>query len=235
MFTFLTESSLGKEIEKKVGCPVCIENDTRAMLYAEMNQGEAKDKNDVVYIYASWGLGSAIIANGEVLEGKSGFAGEIGHWAVFKNEQLCHCGKKGCLETEASGTAFHRRLLEEVKKGKKSILSEKMLTQPEKVTLNDLVEATNQEDLLCIEIVEEIGLKLGRQISCLINLLNPELIIIGGELAKTEGYLLRPIITAVSKYTLNLVSNDAVIKTSTLGKHTEVLGACLFARKNGFY
>lgn len=92
----------------------------------------------------------------KIYKGKSGFSGEFGHISTFDNEIICHCGKKGCLETEASGSALHRTLLERIKKGENSILSER-INMENPLTLDEIIAAVNKEDVLCIEIVEEIG------------------------------------------------------------------------------
>lgn len=166
--------------------------------------------------------------------GKSGFSGELGHFNVFDNEIICHCGKRGCLETEVSGAAFHRILIENVKEGKRSILSEQILKDEKSLTLEDIVAATNKEDLLCIEILEEIAQKLGRYLAGVINLLNPEMVIIGGVLAQTGDYLLQPVRSAVRKYSLNMVNKDSVIVLSKLLDKAGVVGACMLARYNKF-
>lgn len=180
------------------------------------------------------GLGIGIIIDGKVYTGKSGFSGEFGHINVFDNEILCHCGKKGCLETEASGSALYRILLERVRKGESSILSDRIDSQNCSLTLDEIIEAVNKEDLLCIEIVEEIGQKLGKQIAGLINILNPELVIIGGTLSLTEDYITQPIKTAIKKYSLNLVNQDTVITVSKLKDKAGVVGACMLARSRMF-
>ena len=158
----------------------------------------------------------------------------FGHINVFDNEILCHCGKKGCLETEASGSALHRILLERINNGECSILSSRIATKEDPLTLDEIIAAVNQEDLLCIEIVEEIGQKLGKQIAGLINLFNPELVIIGGTLSLTGDYITQPIKTAVRKYSLNLVNKDSVIITSKLKDKAGIVGACMLARSRMF-
>lgn len=167
------------------------------MTYGEYLQGCVKGEKNIIFVNVSWGLGIGIIIDGKVYTGKSGFSGEFGHINVFDNEILCHCGKKGCLETEASGSALYRILLERVRKGESSILSDRIDSQNCSLTLDEIIEAVNKEDLLCIEIVEEIGQKLGKQIAGLINILNPELVIIGGTLSLTEDYITQPIKTAI--------------------------------------
>lgn len=102
------------------------------------------------------------------------------------------------------------------------------------ITLDEIIAAVNKEDLLCIEIVEEIGQKLGKQIAGLINIFNPELVIIGGTLSLTGDYITQPIKTAVRKYSLNLVNKDSAIITSKLKDKAGIVGACMLARSRMF-
>ena len=233
MFNF-EERPLAEVLYEKIGIPVSIDNDTRAMAYGELLKGAVKGEKDIVFINISWGLGSAFITDGKIYTGRSGFSGEFGHFSVFDNEIICRCGKKGCLETEVSGSALHRILCEKVKNGQSSILSKRILTGEMSVTLEEIVDATNKEDILCIELVEEIGRKLGRYLAGLINLFNPELVVIGGTLALTEDYILQPIKTAIRKYSLNLVSKDSAVVLSKLQAKAGVIGACLLSRSKLF-
>lgn len=233
MFNF-EERPLAEILGERIGIPVSIDNDTRAMAYGELLKGAVKGEKDIVFINISWGLGSAFIIDGKIYTGRSGFSGEFGHFSVFDNEIICRCGKKGCLETEVSGSALHRILCEKVKSGQSSILSKRILTGETSVTLEEIVEATNKEDILCIELVEEIGRKLGRYLAGLINLFNPELVVIGGTLALTEDYILQPIKTAIRKYSLNLVSKDSAVVLSKLQAKAGVIGACLLSRSKLF-
>ena len=232
MFNF-SELPLAEVLAKKIGYSVCIDNDTRAMTYGEYMQGCVKGEKDIIFVNISWGLGIGIIIDGKIYKGKSGFSGEFGHVNTFDNEIICHCGKKGCLETEASGSALHRTLLERILKGENSILSNRVNMETP-ITLDEIIAAVNKEDLLCIEIVEEIGQKLGKQIAGLINIFNPELVIIGGTLSLTEDYITQPIRTAVRKYSLNLVNKDSVITASKLKDKAGIVGACMLARSRMF-
>ena len=233
MFNF-EERPLAEILTEKIGIPVSIDNDTRAMTYGEMVKGLVKGEKNIIFINLSWGLGAGLIINGDIFTGKSGFSGEFGHFNVFDNEILCHCGKRGCLETEVSGAALHRKLIQCVQDGKQSILSKRILHGDAPLTLDEIISATNREDLLCIELVEEIGQKLGRYLAGLINLLNPELVIIGGVLAQTGDYILQPIKSAVRKYSLNLVNKDSVITLSKLLDKAGVIGACMLSRRSMF-
>lgn len=233
MFNF-SENPLADVLRKKIGFPVCIDNDTRAMTYGEYMKGCVTGEKNIIFVNISWGLGIGIIIDGKIYTGKSGFSGEFGHINVFDNEIICHCGKKGCLETEASGSAFHRIFLERIKNGETSILSERLKEKNKALTLDELIAAACKEDPLCIEIVEEIGQKLGKQIAGLINIFNPELVIIGGTLSLTGDYITQPIKTAVRKYSLNLVNKDSAILTSKLKDKAGIIGACMLARSRMF-
>ena len=233
MFNF-SEQPLAEALAKKIGFPVCIDNDTRAMTYGEYIKGNVTGEKNIIFVNISWGLGIGIIIDGKIYTGKSGFSGEFGHVNVFDNEIICHCGKKGCLETEASGSAFHRIFLERIKNGETSILSNRLKEKNKPLTLDELIEAACKEDPLCIEIVEEIGQKLGKQVAGLINIFNPEMVIIGGTLSLTGDYITQPIKTAVRKYSLNLVNKDSVIVTSKLKDKAGIIGACMLARSRMF-
>lgn len=234
LFNF-DERPLVDIMAEKTGCRVYIDNDTRSMTYGEMNKGVVKGEKDVIFVNLSWGIGCGLIIGGELFMGKSGFSGELGHFPAFDNELLCHCGKRGCLETEISGLALHRNLLQCVKEDRQTLLSKKILKDETSLSLEDIVDATNREDLLCIELVEEIGQKLGRYLAGLINLLNPEMVILGGTLAQTGDSILQPVKSAVRKYSLNMVNRDSAIVLSKLQGKAGVTGACLLARKSLFH
>lgn len=233
MFHF-SEQPLADVLTKKIGFSVCIDNDTRAMTYGEYMKGCVTGEKNIIFVNISWGLGIGIIIDGKIYTGKSGFSGEFGHVNAFDNEIICHCGKKGCLETEASGSAFHRIFLERIENGETSILSDRLKEEDKPLTLDELIEAACKEDPLCIEIVEEIGQKLGKQIAGLINIFNPELVIIGGTLSLTGDYITQPVKTAVRKYSLNLVNKDSAIVTSKLKDKAGIIGACMLARSRMF-
>ena len=233
MFNF-SERPLAEILTEKIGHPVCIDNDTRAMTYGEYMQGCVTGEKNIIFVNISWGLGIGIIIDGKIYTGKSGFSGEFGHINVFENEILCHCGKKGCLETEASGSALHRILLERINSGENSILSNRINIKGDALTLDEIIGAVKKEDLLCIEIVEEIWQKLGKQIAGLINIFNPELVIIGGTLSLTDDYIAQPIKTAIRKYSLNLVNQDSAIMLSKLRDKAGIIGACMLARSRMF-
>lgn len=226
---FFSETPLGEIIHERLGLMVTIDNDSRAMAYGEYMSGLHNNEKNVVFVNAGWGLGVGIITDGELHYGKSGFSGEFGHNSVFENEIMCHCGKKGCLETQASGTYIHRRLLEKIAQGNSSILQKKYQAEQE-ITLQDIIHATLAGDMLAIELVEEVGFTLGKHIASILNLLNPELVVIGGLLSKTGDYIMLPVQSAIRKYSLPLIGSDTKVVLSQLGESAGVVGACMLAR-----
>ncbi len=234
-FSFVKNARLTNELYQKLGINVTIDNDTRGMAYGEYTQGYTKDKaiKNVLYVNLSWGIGLGLILDGTIFKGKSGFSGEFGHISAFDNQVICQCGKKGCLETEVSGRAMQGEIIKRIKAGEASILSQAVLSGKEP-TINDMIEAALQEDVLCLEILGEIGSKLGRHISSLINIFNPELVIIGGSMSRTGETLTEAIKSVVRTYSLNVVTNDTEITTAIKGDEAGVLGACMLARARRF-
>ena len=224
-----TDMPIPAFMEKELGAPVFLENDSRAMTYGEYICGTAGKERNMLFLNISWGLGMGMIMDGKLVYGKSGFSGEIGHLPVLNNNQICQCGKTGCLETGASGHALHRMIMEKLANGSSSILSEKYRNQ-EKISLCDIMDAIHQEDVLAIETLEEIGLTIGRAVAGLINLFNPELVVIGGFLANAGEYLLLPVRSALQKYSLNIINRDTEIRFSKLGNKAGSLGACILSR-----
>ena len=227
------EVPLSQLMSEKTGYEVSIDNDTRAMTYGEYLRSNISEKKDVLFVNVSWGVGLGIIIGGKVYAGKSGFAGEFGHTPAYDNGLICHCGKKGCLETEASGNAIYRKLVERVQQGEMSLLADAVM-KGELITLEMIADAVNKEDTLCIELVEELGYELGKHIAGLMSLFNPEMVIIGGILSTTDDYLILPIKTSIKKHSLNMVNKDTIIKVSFLRERAGMIGACMLARSRVF-
>jgi len=223
------EEPLAQFIEHELGIRTFLENDSNAMAYGEYCNGVVENEKNVLFINLDYGTGSGIILNGKVYYGKSGFSGEFGHIPFYNNEILCGCGKKGCLETEVSGQALLRMVKEKLQAGSNSVLNQ-TVDNFDALKLEDLIEAARNEDVLMIELLAEMGEKLGKALALLINLFNPELVILGGTLAATGDYLRLPARSAVNKYSLSLVNSDTQVKRSKLGEKAGVVGACLIAR-----
>lgn len=214
---------------KELNVPVSIENDSRAMTYGEyMTLGENADP-DMIFINLSWGLGMGMILNGKLYYGKSGFSGEIGHFPLLDNDIICRCGKVGCLETGASGSALHRYISQKLAEGRKSSLSA-IYEKNGDIELEDILKAISEEDVLAIEGIGKIGDTLGRSIAGILNIFNPGLVVVGGRLTVGNDYLMLPIKTAINKMSLQKVSSDTKFRMSSLGRQAAGLGDCLLAR-----
>ena len=229
MFTFLKESLTDKFTEL-IQLPVCIENDSRSMAFAEYCKGCCKGVKNVIFVNVCWGLGIGIIINGQLFYGKSGYSGEFGHMTAYNNNIICHCGKIGCIETEVSGRALKRKLTEKILEGKTSILSDKVLNKKEELSLQDILDAIAKEDVLSLATLQHIADELGKQLAGIINIFNPEMLVIGGEMSVTGDYLTLPVNMGIKKHSLNIMNEDSQIVTSELKDLAGITGACLMAR-----
>lgn len=215
--------------QRELGAPVSIENDSRAMTFGEyMGLGQDAEK-DMLFINLSWGLGMGMILDGQLYYGKSGFSGEFGHFPLLDNNVMCRCGKIGCLETGASGSALTHWITSKLKEGRRSSLSA-IYRKNGEITLQNVLDAIEDEDVLAIEGIGAMGETLGRGIAGLINIFNPGLVIIGGRLIVGRDYLMLPIRTAVNKLSLSKVSADTKIRFSKRGRSAAAIGDCLLAR-----
>lgn len=229
IFNFL-DQPLAQYLTRAIGVSTCIENDTRAMTYGEYLKGNCKGVKNVVFVNVSWGIAIGIIINGELYFGNSGFSGEFGHVRAYDNEKLCRCGKKGCLETEVSGMALLRETIRRVMAGERSILSDKLLKDKATLTLTDVLDAIVKEDVLCIDVLQKMSGELGKNLAGIINILNPQMLVIGGDLSQTGDYITQPVGMAIKKYSLNIVNEDSEVVTSALAEQAGVIGACMVAR-----
>ncbi len=225
-----TEMPLAEALTERLYLPFCIDNDTRCMTYGEYLKGVCKGLRNIIFVNISWGIGIGIIFDGKLYLGKSGFSGEIGHMHIYNNDIICHCGKTGCMETETSGSALLRKMKEALENGGTSVLSDKVKNLHQELTLQDILDAIKKEDVLSIETLEKVAVELGTNLAGIINIFNPEMLVIGGDLSVTGAYLTQPICMGIKKFSLNMVNEDSQIATSTLKEHAGLIGACLMAR-----
>ena len=215
--------------QRELGVAVNIENDSRAMTYGEYMSFSSDSDPDMLFVNLSWGLGMGMILDGKLYYGKSGFSGEFGHTPMLDNNIICRCGKIGCLETGASGSALTKWILNRLKEGRRSSLYN-LYKENGDISLQNVLDAVEDEDVLAIEGIGAIGETLGRGIAGLINIFNPGLVVIGGRLIVGRDYLMLPIRTAINKYSLSKVSADTKIRFSRLGRSAGAIGDCLLSR-----
>jgi len=214
---------------KKFGMEVLIENDAKARAFAELRFGLAHARQNVLAIYLDWGIGLGIIVNGKLYKGRDGFAGEFGHLPMVDNGLLCRCGKQGCLETIASGTAIARMAKEGLETGRSSFLSELKDAGQESNEIKKVIQAATLGDQYSISILANVGHSLGKGLAYLIQIFNPELIILGGQMSEANPFILPPIQQSIQIFCIPELGNEIEIKVSELGRQAGIQGvAALF-------
>src|SRR5690606_36903918 len=156
---------LSEVLREELGIITYIENDTRAKAFGEFRKKDLRDKKNVLFVNADYGIGLGVMINGQLHYGKSGYSGEFGHIPFFNNEIICRCGKKGCLETEASGRALVEDFRSALKSGSTSSLQRTM--EVDRIQMEDIIQAAIEDDMLAIELIGAVGSKLGKGISTL--------------------------------------------------------------------
>lgn len=215
---------ISEPFEKIFHRPVFVEHDTKAMALGESSFGLAKHKSNVLFINIGTGIGMGIIIDNKLYQGKSGFCGEFGHITIIPNGELCHCGKIGCIETVASGSAMVKKTKQMILNGKNTIIIKDAGSDIDKISLSDIISAANQGDLFAIEIIEEAGEHLAKGISILLHLFNPEAIIIGGEMANAGNLITDPIQQKLNKYAMLRLKQDTEIILSELKEKAGMMG-----------
>lgn len=200
----------GAELERRTGLPAALTNDANAGALAERLYGAARNAQDMVYIRLSAGIGAGIVADGRLLLGANGLAGEIGHLPSVEGGRICRCGNRGCLETVASPVAVAQLL-------------ERSWGEP--VHPGDLPALLAQGNRGARRAIEDAGEAVGRAAAALITLFNPELVVIGGDLAVAGEVLFEPIRRIIRHYALPSVSHDVAVVPGELGDRAAVRGA----------
>lgn len=225
---FNENKPFAEEFSNRIGLPVFLENDTRAMTWGEYCQGDIGSEENVIFLNYDWGVSIGIIIKGKLFYGKSGYSGEFGHSPIFNNKLLCYCGKEGCLETEVSGWSLVKQFCDEIERGRQSLIDIKKSEQPYK----DIIQgALEQEDSLCLDLITDQCDKMGRYLAMLINLLNPGVLVIGGDFAQLNDFVLLPIQASIRKHSVSLVNRDVKIKLSQIGTRGGVAGACYMVKE----
>lgn len=217
--------NVGRDLKKKFNKLIYIDNDARMHAYGEFHFGAAKDYKDAIIIHWSWGLGLGIFVNGQLYSGNNGFAGEFSHIPMIENGDLCICGKRGCLETIASSNTIMKRVRQGFAENAISSLINQFTDHQEKVTPEDVIDSARLGDEFCISILNEIGKAMGKGLSYIIQLLNPEVIVLSGPLSKAKQYVLSPIQQSLNRLCLEKISGNTTIIVSDMGDQSALLGS----------
>jgi glucokinase len=204
-------------------------NDASAAALGEHRFGAGREVNNLVLLTLGTGIGGGIIINGRLYSGPCGSAGEIGHMTIDVNGPRCSCGNIGCLEMLASGTAVAKEAISRIRQGERSSLTDIVEGKIESITAEKVGVAAQGGDSLALEVVLKAATYLGVGMVNLVNIFNPEMIIVGGGMAKMGDLLLDPARQVVRERAFQLPAQAVSIVPAQLGDDAGVLGAAIFA------
>jgi glucokinase len=200
----------------RLGVPVVLENDGNAAAYGEYLQGAGRDAQALIYVTVSTGIGGGIVLDGELYRGPDGAAGEIGHMVIQPGGSRCGCGRLGCLEAMASGTAIAREGRKAVEGGSAPLLARIWSRLGEEISAELVAQAASEGDGGASEVLQGAGEMLGIGLGNLVNLLNPDVIVVGGGVAKIGPPLLEPAETRMRSIAFPLHNSRVTLRPSEL-------------------
>jgi len=202
----------------------------RAMAITEERFGQGRGLRSFVLVYLGWGIGSAIYLDGHLLIGRDGLAGELGHTTVDENGDLCSCGNRGCLELCSSASAVVRRVRSELERGVTSSLAREVGRSLEQLSVEAIVAAAKSHDRLAERVLSEAGMHLGTALASVVNLLNPEKVILAGKVPQAAGeIILGPLLYTLRQRALPLAVKDLEVVVSEFGEEAAAVGTTLVA------
>jgi predicted NBD/HSP70 family sugar kinase len=196
-------------LSSELGMPVRVDNDANLGALAETVWGAGRGCSELVYVKAATGVGAGLVLGGRLYHGATGTAGELGHLPVDENGPICRCGNRGCLETFAGAEA----ILEPLRRRRGSL-----------TTLREVITAALAGDRACARVIDDAGRALGRGVAGACNLLAPERVVVGGELAGAGELLLEPLRASLRRAAIGSM-RDVDVVAGVLGERAEVLGA----------
>ncbi|MBC6109684.1 ROK family protein [Pedobacter fastidiosus] len=217
-------ATLQSYLSLKMDLPVYIDNDSSLIALAELNFGEAMDLKDVMVVNIGWGTGLGMIVNGKLYRGSSGYAGEFSHIPLSDSNNLCSCGKRGCLEVDTSLLVMAQKAEKAVADGAESSMQE-LFKDKSKHPGDHFLDAVISRDPLAISILSNAAFQIGKGLATLIHILNPESIVLSGRGAKAGKMLLPPIQQAINEFCIPRIAEQTTIKLSTLANDAELLAA----------
>jgi glucokinase len=223
---------LKKDLEKQLGVPVFIENDANiAVLGVHVAELKSKPRH-VVGIFVGTGIGGGLIINGELYSGFNHTAGEIGHMVIDINGPKCGCGNKGCFEALASRTAIFQRIKAGIKSGEKTLLTEMLGDGLEDLRSGDLRKAMRRGDKFTSKIIEQTAEYIGIGVANLVNVLGPEVVVLGGGVMEALADEMMSIIIKTAKdHAMPGTIKGVEIVPSKLGDNAGITGAAVLARR----
>ncbi|GAA2972964.1 ROK family protein [Lentilactobacillus parakefiri] len=227
-FTDWKDVSVVQWLQDKLGQPVFIDNDVRVNLYGEMAFGAGRGHRNVALVTIGTGLGVAVLINGEVLYGASNSVGEIGHMNMYRHGRPCACGSTGCLGRYVSARGIVKTMQEKLADGKSSIVGDWM-AQGQKLTTKLISEAVAKGDLTAIEVFKETGELLGFCLGNVINLYNPDTLILGGGVSVAGEPLFKYTRETLAHHSLPVAREACEMTMAQLGDEAGMVGAAVYA------
>lgn len=229
--TFLKNEGKGLRdyITELTGFPTFIDNDSSAIALAELKFGIGRTNKEIMVINIGWGIGLGMIVNGEIFRGFSGFAGEFSHIPLFKNNRICSCGKRGCLETEVSLVIIEQKAQKAISAGEYTTIT---ANENGKVTISSILAEANKGDHLAIKLISEGGYCIGQGIAVLIHIMNPQSIVLSGKGSEAGKVWLAPIQQALNELCIPALLNKTEVILSPLGSNAQLIGAAALVVDN---
>jgi predicted NBD/HSP70 family sugar kinase len=187
-----------------------------------------RTKKEIMVINIGWGIGLGMIVDGKIFRGFSGFAGEFSHVPLFKNGKICSCGKRGCLETEASMITIEAKALAEINNGQFTSIT----VDNNKTSVFNIIAEAKKGDSLAIKLISDAAYHIGQAIAILIHIMNPEVIVLSGKGIKAGKLWLAPIQQAINEHCIPTLTKDTEVTLSGLGFDSELIGAAALVIEN---
>ena len=231
-FFFESDFDLKDSLEEAFAKKVYIVNDVKLTTYAEQNFGALKQVENGLTILMDWGMALGIVAQGEIYMGKNGFSGEMGHMSFIEDGELCYCGKRGCLETVASGISLVKKASQDITNNVPTLLSKKF--NSDNIQPQHIINAALEGDQYAIELITELGKNLGKAIALFVQIFNPERVVLGGNFAKAATLITNPIQQQIQTYAMGRILNNCEVVLSTLSEDEITFGLARYFIVNCF-
>lgn len=223
---------LGPRLSREFGVAAIVENDVNAGVYGEFNAGAGRGSRDLLGVFVGTGIGGGLILGGTLYRGSSKNAGEVGHMIINAGGPRCGCGNRGCLEALASRVAITRDVRSAIKRGRKTVLARDLKNETDLLSSQMLKSAYDKGDAVGVKVINRSARSLGAGLGSLVNLLGPEMIILGGGLIEAMGSeFIKRIDRATRKVAFESCARDLKIVKAELGDDAGVIGAALLARE----
>lgn len=226
---------LKEMVEKRFNLKTWLENDANAIALAEKQFGAYRKFKNLVYVTIGDGVGAGIIVNGSIVRGCSGGTGEFGHTSIDRNGTYCDCGNRGCLENYINWPAIYSKVLSSVAQGKHTMMSELVKGDISRITPSVFRDALKKNDQLAKEIMKDTAAYLATGMVNLVNLLNPDIIILGGKVAYDNNFLLSQVKKLVFKHSLTISTSKLKICSTSLREDFRIVAAATIPLQEIFH